>query len=192
MSQARYITAALPGKVLPLLWSSQRFSKVILGVSCPTLTAPHTGVLKPLSSFKTSKETVPDTFRLVKEPCHDLGASWVLRKWSVGRSDVTATVRITSLMGGGSWGLRTVIQQCRLGQICLLTYLPFPCFIPQGFREGKLFTTARNWQAASMMYESCFISPEEIWDFETMTRLYIFYFWFVVFWSPNYCFLSTQ
>lgn len=46
----------------------------------------------------------------------------------LGRSDVIAMVRITRAMGGGSWGLWTMIQQCRLGQIRLHAYLPIPGF----------------------------------------------------------------
>lgn len=47
--------------------------------------------------------------------------------------------RITSVMGGGSWGLRTMIQQCRLGHISFHTFLPFPGFTPPAPGWGDFY-----------------------------------------------------
>lgn len=40
--------------------------------------------------------------KVFQQPCHGLEADLLLRKWSTGRSDVTASLGITSVLGGES------------------------------------------------------------------------------------------
>lgn len=59
-----------------------------------------------------------------QQPCHGLEADELLRKWSTGRSDVTATLGITSVVGGGSWFGGLWSNNAGWGRSCFAPFCP--------------------------------------------------------------------
>lgn len=164
--------AALPVKVNLLLSCPRSFlSEVILGVTAPhvALTAARTLLSQAahfLYEFQINfPHTMPDTTLLLLLWLGGWLSLAKVKRWEI--SDVTAMVRITSLMGGGSWGLRTVIQQSRLGQIARFspTCPSLDSFLQlQGAETFFQLLGTSQLQACSLHLILLSLKEYEIWD----------------------------
>lgn len=175
MCQRRFITAVLPVKA----WHCSSWSSSlhwILKISYLCLTLIPLSLLTVLScqnyltglvSCKILRLSLTPNYSWSNEElCHDLEADEVLRKWSTGRADVTVMDRITSVMGGGSWGLRDYDPTVQVRTHLLSHLSALPWFHSSCSRVGWLSQQIGTCKLQWMMDASYLPTPEEIWEFK--------------------------